>query len=201
MPLPPHDTAAVTGAILAGGNSVRMGQDKAILRVRGMPMIRLIAETLRAVVPEVIIVVSRPDAYVQAGLRVVADLVDNRGPLGGLYTALHASGMGSVFVLACDTPFVTPELIRYVMDFDSDRPASVALCGGQLHPLCALYRRTSLPAVTRHLQEGRLAMVDLLAALEATEVPITPDLPFWHDDLLANINTPADLRRHAGPAR
>jgi len=96
-------------------------------------------------------------------------------------------------VLACDMPFVSEELIAYIASFPTDSPARVAEMDGHRHPLCGVYSRSCLPAIEEAIDARRLALHELLDRLQATTVPVTADLPFYHRQLLLNINDPAAL--------
>src|SRR5690349_13497485 len=102
----------MAGIVLAGGRSERMGRDKALLQIDGISLVERAAQTLRAVADTVIVVADRPNKYVfDDGTPVLGDKYPGMGPLGGLLTGLDAAGAGCHFALACDMPFVQPELL------------------------------------------------------------------------------------------
>lgn len=195
---------SVLGAVLAGGQSRRMGRAKGELDLLGRPLAAHAAEVLGRVFPEVVLVAEPRPVYRELGLEVVPDLHSGCGPLGGLHAALHRARDRPVFALACDLPLVPPELVRYVLDYDrpgsnldpeSDHPAraKVPVAGGRLQPLCGLYSPGCLAVADRHLRKGLLSLHDLLDAVETTAVPVTAELPFFHREMLLNVNRPEDL--------
>lgn len=183
----------LAGAVLAGGRSSRMGRDKALLSLGGLPLLRLLLERLRRHADPVVIIAADNGHYGDFGVPVLGDLHPGCGPLGGIHTALRSLEAQETFILPCDTPFVSAELIAYIAGFPSDAPARVARMDDRLHPLCGVYSPACLPAIEDALAAGRLALRELLAAVGATTVPVTPDLPFYHGRLLANLNDPATL--------
>lgn len=184
----------LTAAILAGGKSSRMGENKALLSFRGHPMISAVADAARPVAAELFVVADEGPPYLALGLKTVADVHKGRGPLGGLHAALTASRTEATLLLACDIPLVSTSLLRYLAAFSSDAPARVAEIDGRIHPLCAVYDKRCLPVIEQLIADDRLAMAVLLDAVSAQRVTITPDLSFYRPNLLTNINTPATLR-------
>ena len=110
----------VVGAVLAGGQSRRMGRDKAMLDWDGRSLLMRAVKVLESVFDEVLVVAPRDRGYEDLGVQVVPDIRPGLGPLGGLHTALvHGRGK-PLFILACDMPHVTDDLVRWVRNFNSD---------------------------------------------------------------------------------
>ena len=188
--------STIVGAILAGGRSSRMGRDKALLKLDGSPFVSHVATTLREIFDRVILVANDPSAYGFLGLKTIGDIYQDCGPLGGIHSALVHAGSADIFVTACDTPFVTRELVRYVVGFDSDAPARIPSFGQQLHPLCGIYTQNCLPFIVERLEVRRLRVVDFVEGIHAAVIPISSDLPFYREDLFANFNSPEDFSRN-----
>lgn len=178
----------MTGAILAGGNSSRMGRDKALLPWHGKPLITHAADTLRALFYDVYICSGVPGRYGFLGLPVLPDLVPESGPLGGIHAALSHCVPASVFVVSCDMPLVSRSLIEYILQFPSSAPIKVAAVDGRLQPLCGLYHTSCLPVIKQELEHRRLKLMDVFARVNGTAVPIGPDLPFYDERLIMNVN-------------
>jgi molybdenum cofactor guanylyltransferase len=183
----------LTGVILAGGSSSRMGRDKALIPIEGVPMIQRIAETMRTVFETVYIVSDHFEQYSFLHLPGVRDTHSGCGPLGGVHTALSTLNSAAIFVLASDTPFVPKELITYIIHEASDTPVCVAREGERIHPLCGVYQRICLPALTACVASGRLKMMPFLEEVGATLLPVDARLSWYHVNLLLNINTPDDI--------
>ena len=141
----------VLGAILAGGRSLRMGADKALVPVGGSPMIEWVAAALNAVVDEVVIV-GRNDPL--AGIPAVPDLRPGpRGPLAGLVAALHHAAGRSVLLVAVDHPLVRPATVQGLLDL-LDRDAVVPVDGGVRQSTCAAYPATWVATADREDRSG-----------------------------------------------
>lgn len=182
----------VAGAVLTGGGSVRMGRDKALLRVGGTPLAVRVAAALAAAGAEPVVAVGGDlDGLRAWGLVAIVDPHQGAGPLAGIATSLATIGGGDiVVVLACDLVRASPVAIRAVVDALRAAPGSMAavpVAGGRLQPLHAAWRRGALPVVEAALGRGDLAVRGVLRELRAVEV-VGLD-PAW----FANANAPSDL--------
>lgn len=180
----------LTAAILAGGRATRFGgRDKSALPVGGRSILdRQIAE-LRLLTDDILIV----GGAAASGARAVPDLVAGCGPLGGLHAALIQARGGATVVVACDMPYISAPLLRYLAALTSDADAVVPRTEHGYHPLCAAYTRACLAPLTGRLADGRLKVSDLLAdvrlrVVEAEELDAFGN----HRQLLANVNSPAE---------
>ena len=190
-----------SAAILTGGLASRFGgTDKGALLVDGRTIFdRQVAE-LSSLTDDVLVVratdAARDGATQRIGPRVVADLVPGCGPLGGLHAALLEARGDTVFVVACDMPYVTAPFIAYLFSLASEVDIVVPQTERGYHPLCAVYTRACLEPVAARLADRRLAMRDLVAAMR-TRVVTAEEIDRFGDRhrLLANVNTPAE---HAG---
>jgi molybdopterin-guanine dinucleotide biosynthesis protein A len=191
----------VSAAILAGGGSTRMGRDKALIPVDGVPMIRRIVGTLLRITPHVMVISDRTDAYGFLGVPVHPDLIKDRGPAAGIHSALVHAPTERVLFAPCDMPFLSEELFRYILRFPDPGDACVLEAGGIRNPLCGLYHRRILPVIEPEIRAQRHTPQYLLDLLEARTLPVTPAQPFHTPQLLLNINDETDLRNAAaGPA-
>ena len=152
----------LTGFILAGGKSTRMGMDKAFLEFEGRTLLRRALDLVRSVTPEVRIVGDR-GKFASFGL-VVEDVFPNCGPLGGIHAALRSSATDLNFMMAVDTPFVSLAFLQYLIGEarkTDDARVVVPRSAGQWQPLCAIYRREFADRAERALVAGR-NKIDLL---------------------------------------
>lgn len=180
-------------AILAGGQSRRMGQDKALLQWDGEALLER-AIRAGAAIAEAVAVVGREGA--REGVIWLADDVAGLGPLGGLRTSLAHFGR-PVALLGCDMPLVDAEALRWLFaQFSRSRAPHgfVTLCGAACQPLFAVYRPALLPQIDAQLATGRLAMRKLLESggFDAREAPAQVCAK------LVNINTPQDFSTLTG---
>ena len=130
----------MSAIILAGGKSERMGQDKALMPYLGRTLIEHVLNAVNKIVADVVIVADISDKFgLSPSVRVIGDLYPDKGPLGGLITGLRFAGEGSHFVVACDMPFIQPELISYLLSRIGDHDAVIPKSNERLQPLCAVY--------------------------------------------------------------
>ncbi len=160
-------TDPLDGVILAGGQSSRLGVDKALLRLGDVPLLRIVADRLAQVCNEVVVAVDRPGRYEELGLsaRMVADLSPGHGPLSGGQAGLQASGTKHVLVVACDLPFLNVKLLRFMAGLPRSYEALVPWQDGRWHPLHSIYARSCQEDVDAMLAKGGGSMRDLLARL------------------------------------
>jgi molybdopterin-guanine dinucleotide biosynthesis protein A len=184
--------ASVSGAVLVGGASQRMGLDKAGLEFRGESLAARAAGLLEGVCEDVVLVGGDPP--VDAPGRRAPDPEGPRCALRGLVGALEAARGERVLVLATDLPLVTPDLLLALVAYpQADAVAPRGVDGAQ--PLCAIYRRdTVLPVARAHLADGRLALSALLEEiqtewLEGDALRILDP----RGAVLTNVNAPEDL--------
>jgi molybdopterin-guanine dinucleotide biosynthesis protein A len=148
----------LTVVIQAGGESRRMGQDKALVPFLGQPLVQRVLDRIRPLADEVIVTTNRQAELQFLKLPLATDLLPGRGALGGLYTALSAAGNSLVAVVACDMPFVSASLLAAARDMLSDFPydAVIPNLEGGSEPFHAVYRRSNcLPLIEAALQAGK----------------------------------------------
>ncbi len=149
-------SATVSVAVLAGGRSSRMGTDKAFVQVRGRPMIEHVLDAVRSLGSEIFLVTNRPDGYRYLGLRMVGDILPDRGSLGGLYTAAAMTTRPYVLTVACDMPFLSTDLLGYMISLVPGFDAVVPRIGGIPEPLHSIYGKACLAPMRARLDAGRL---------------------------------------------
>ncbi len=186
----------VTGIILAGGESKRMGTDKAFVRLNGKPLISYALNTLKTVSSEILLSVgSAPLQY--ENLRVVKDIYPNCGPVSGIFSALSQSKTKLNLVLSCDMPFVSAELLKFLLDEVAGNPADVVLPvdeNGQWQTLCAVYSKDILPQLEKALTQNRLKLKGIIAETDYRLIPAEKIREFYVSHTFYNINNPDELR-------
>jgi len=185
---------SITGFILAGGKSSRMGQDKGLIQFRGKPMIQYSIDALSTVCDSIVIISSVPD-YNRFGLTVIPDNIHNQGPLAGICTALSYSETKTNVILTCDSPFVNTALIEYLVNAMANHDVVVPFFKKRIYPLTAVYQQSSLPYLLSELNAGHLKVKTVLKELNLNQLEISEKLPFFSSQLLSNINSPEDLRQ------
>jgi len=187
---------AISGIILAGGESRRMGVNKALLTVGGQPLIRRVVDVVAQVADELIIVADQPGLYAHLGARVIKDILPGRGALGGIYSGLRGACHFHCLVVACDMPFLNLNLLRYMVTCAPGWDIVIPRLHGWLEPLHALYSRACLDPIKKLFSEGNLKIIDLLPEvrvryLEAEEIELFDGQYLC----FTNVNTPGELIR------
>ncbi len=144
----------MTGVILTGGKSSRMGRDKALLTVGGVQMLSRITDLFREMFDEVLVVTNKAGRHAGPGYREVTDVIPDCGPLGGIYTGIVLARNERIFVASCDLPFMSASAVRVVIDEPVSYDIVVPDEGGRLHPLHAAYSRKCAPHIRKWLDNG-----------------------------------------------
>ena len=183
--------------IQAGGKSTRMGgQPKALMELGGRRIIDRVLDVLRAVTDDLLIVTNTPDAYASLGLRMVPDVFPDHGSLGGIYSGLRAAPGDAAFTVACDMPFLMPEVARLVIDRASLADVVVPLSGGRFETLHASYGKSCLGPIEHRLHDGRLKIAGFFDEVRVFVIPEDEVARFRRPDLVfMNVNTPEELAR------
>lgn len=191
-------TTDVSGVLLAGGKSRRMGQDKRFLAIGQETLYARSLAALRSVLERVIVVIAQdsPPPPIESDALVLRDLIPNCGSLGGLYTGLQRAETEWVFVVACDMPFLDPAVIRHFIGVKAEADVVMAKLQHGLQPMHALYHRNCLP-IMEHLIQARDFKIHQLAAHPALHIRLVTPEELRHVDpemrSFCNVNTPADL--------
>lgn len=191
---PRDDTTYV---ILAGGSSSRMGRDKALLPMQGEPLISLVLDRGKTITDHILVITNRPDDYNFLKVPLAADVIDCKGPLVGLYTALYSLKSKFIILVGCDMPFINPSLLTFQLnileqeDFDIVIPRHDDI----LEPLHAVYRReTCLDPVRVELDDGKRSLIGWHNRVRVQEISGST-LLFFDPDRRAfvNLNSPQDF--------
>ncbi len=182
----------VTGIILAGGKSSRMGIDKGLINLNGQPMIQSIIDTLKSIF-ETLLIISNNNEYKKFGLPVHEDLIKNKGPVGGIYTALEKTKTETNIIISCDTPFVSAEVIRKLLAESDSTKVLIAKHNEKEHPLIGVYKKECRQVFKTNLDQNQLKLRSVNAQLDY-KVVVLPIEEFT-SRIFANINTKEDLKQ------
>lgn len=195
--------ANIHAFVLAGGASRRFGRDKALVEFDGEPLIARLCRILQAANAENVRVIGDTEKYAHLGVECLPDRWPGEGPLGGIITALRATeAVGSpsdqnqwCFIIGCDMPFLTIEWLQYLASRAIASKAEVVVPESTygLEPLCACWRVSAAPALTRLFDSGVRRVTDAMKQLR-TEVLDAADWKRFDklNRLFWNMNTPAE---------
>jgi molybdenum cofactor guanylyltransferase len=184
----------MTGAILAGGRSTRMGTNKAVLEFGGQRLIEGLLQKIRPLFPEVLIIANESAPYADLDVPVFPDRIPDTGSLGGIYTAVNHSAFPQTFCIACDMPLANPAVIAYLRDQAPGYDVVVPRTEEGYQPLHAVYSQTCLPRMEAMIRAGSLKIDRLFPSVrvrtvEAEELrPLDPSLRCF-----VNVNTREEL--------
>ena len=161
----------ITGVILAGGQSSRFGSNKALALWRGKFLIQHAREALSSVFTDCLLVTNIPGQYVFLNMPIISDRYQNMGPLAGIHAALHHSSKPWIFVIGCDMPAVTPELITFLCGLAKEEfEAVIPWPKTGAEPLCGLYHKTALAKIEKQLENKKGQITELLRKLYVRKV-------------------------------
>jgi molybdopterin-guanine dinucleotide biosynthesis protein A len=185
--------------IQAGGGSTRMGQNKALMSFLGQPLIARVIQRVQPLAAEILITTNQPDEFAFLDLPRIPDKIAGLGALGGLYTALSASSSPLAGVVACDMPFVNPDLLAAERDLLLKENVDVVLPWLEhgYEPFHAVYRlETCLPAVKKAVEAGKRRAIAWLPDVKVHAMN-EDEVRRYDPQLLAfkNVNTPEEFRQ------
>lgn len=190
----------ITAAILSGGKSTRMGENKSLMKIGDKTVIERVKELLEALFSNVILITNEPEEYSFLKLQTFRDIYPGKGPLAGIHSALKNSGTEKCFIIASDIPLMKQEMIDYIVNYRTDKMITIARAGGFIQQLCGIYHRSSIPGAEKILlgketseerspeQKKRRCSVLELADNLGAEIIDASVLPFYSDDMYYNMN-------------
>ncbi|MGO8988947.1 MAG: molybdenum cofactor guanylyltransferase [bacterium] len=185
---------SASGIILSGGKSIRMGQNKALIEIEGVPIINRIYDLFKELFEEVIIVTNHAASFKNFGSKILQDLIPGRGALGGLYTGIFFSSFQYSFCVACDMPFLNKSLVQYLFENIRGDDVIVPRTTDGLQPLHAIYSKNCLAPMQRIIEKGGYRIIDFY---KMVRVKIVDEKDFLFLDpckqSFINVNTPEEL--------
>jgi molybdenum cofactor guanylyltransferase len=186
----------LTGAILAGGRSLRFGRNKALEVFEGNRLIDRGVDGLRPYCDPVLVVANDLGPYFDVRATLVQDIVPHYGPLGGVYTALLFSPNHWVITRATDMPFLIPDLLQMMLDIREGCDAVVPLLNERYEPLLALYSRRCIPAIADLIESGERKVMAFYRKVRMHYLAETEWRSVDPEGLsFKNVNTPEDWKQ------
>jgi molybdenum cofactor guanylyltransferase len=186
----------VTGVILAGGKSRRMGRDKAFLAFGNRLLIERVIEVIQRVTADVILITNTPEQYQRFGLPMFADVIPGAGSLGGIYTGLAYAKTPYSLCLACDMPFVKPEFLRFLCKTAAEADVVIPRNVEDFQPLCAVYSQVCREPIRQKIEAGRLKITGFFDEVRVRVIEgelLASYDP--HDVMFFNANTPEEYEQ------
>jgi len=182
----------ITGIILAGGKSSRMGSNKAFVEYKGTELIQIAINTMKPVVDEIKIS-GQEFEYSDLGYQVISDVYDNIGPIGGLHACLLHCKTDKLVLLPCDTPNIPSVFLHELLENSKDFDAVIPRMHGYIHPLCAVYNKKIFTVVENAINDESYAIYRLLKKMNVLYVDIDESKPYFSPNIFHNVNEEKDL--------
>jgi molybdopterin-guanine dinucleotide biosynthesis protein A len=187
----------VSAIILAGGKSMRMGQDKASLPWENQDILHSIIECMEKVSQDILVISNQPRTL-PSSVRVMTDIIPQCGPLSGIHSGLYHAAYPTALVISCDMPFIVPEAARTIIKYANDKQwdAVIPVYQGKFQPLFACYRKSSLAVIEQSLCAGNYKVSSLCNILNSFYVSEEMWPPTVNLELLfKNLNCFADYQQ------
>lgn len=191
----------VTGVILAGGKSLRMGQNKALLRLGNETLIGHVICRMQSITDELLLITNSPDEYTHLDVTMHKDIKLNVGALGGIHAGLTYASHETVICVGCDNPFLVPNLLSYLVSVLGEHDAVMPYTYNEdeqitFQTLCAVYSKRCLPIIEQMLNEPDLRVHALQE--RANVLTLAPKIWNTYDSegcSFFNVNTPEDFEK------
>lgn len=181
----------ITGYILAGGQSSRMGTDKGLVLFGDKPLVQYSIDLAKVVCNDIFIGTNN-DEYSKFGYNLIHDIVVGKGPIGGLHAALKNTEQDYIFLLSCDIPYGSLNVAKLLIEELSDFEIVVPIWGkGKIEPLFGFYSKTILPIVEQQIKTENFKMIDLLN--ECNTLFFNIDSATNGSIVFKNFNSPEDV--------
>ena len=184
----------ITGIVLSGGSSRRMGKDKSLLFFEGQRLVSYVVSALEGVCQQILVVAQPQQDLNFLGKTVVHDVIPGYGALMGLYTGLKNAPTDRILAVACDMPFIQPKLLEYLIHADVKADVVVPKIDGHFEPLLAVYSRNCLGPIEDMINRSRKCVYDFYPHVRVREIS-QKELRIFDPELKSfiNFNTPQEL--------
>lgn len=193
----------ITGIILAGGKSKRMGLNKSFLKVGEVTMIERTTELMKSLFDRVILITNTPDEYKFLGIEMFEDIYKNVGPLAGIHSGLAHSITDKNFIISCDIPFVNKGVIEFIINYKTNKSITITKADGFVQQLCGLYSKQDLQEIVELIEDDKLEInnfqkcgckvLQLVQKLDAEIIDIANEYDGYEEGMFLNMNKPEDF--------
>lgn len=194
----------ITGIILSGGISSRIGKNKSLLKNGDQTLIEQVMDLMKNLFKNVILVTNEPGLFEFTHIQIYEDVFKYKGPLAGIHSGLINSSTEKNFFISCDLPFINSTLIKFLVDYKTDKLITVGKANGKIQHLAGLYSKKCLETAEQLLSDytiknpssesrgkNNASVLSLLDIIEA-EILSVDKQAFYNEDLFFNMNTMED---------
>ena len=184
----------ISAIILAGGRSSRMGTDKGLILFNGRPLVTYVLNVLQSLEFREIFIITQNAAYKKFGYPCFPDLVQDKGPLGGICAGLSHATLNKSLILGCDMPFISEQMIMELVNTSGPEDVLLTHHHGMPEPLCSIYDQRCLEHFSSRIELGQLKITDALTDLNIRNISFD-EQPWFKGNELSNMNSPDDLNK------
>src|SRR5574338_1362657 len=196
----------ITGIILCGGKSKRMGLNKSFLKIGDQTIIERTAKLMKGMFPRVLLLTNNPDEYKFLGLEIFEDIYKNVGPLAGIHSGLTYSATEKNFIISCDMPLITKDVIEFIINYKTDKLITITKADSFIQQLCGLYSKDILSETVKAIEEEEseesltnqlpkcgCRVLKLVKELNAEIINIESEYVGYLPGMFLNMNKPEDF--------
>jgi len=197
----------ITGIILSGGKSTRMGKNKSFLKIGDMTVIEHITLLMKSIFSKVILITNEPELYKFLSIELFSDIYRNVGPIAGIHSGLLNSKTKKNFIISCDIPLMNSEMISSIIDYPSEALLTVPKADGFIQQLCGIYSKDIIPYIENIIsndltEENRdssqikrkCKIHNLITSVPSTIIEDIKVLDGFQDNIFFNMNKPEDYK-------
>ncbi len=181
----------ITGIILCGGKSKRMGTDKSFMKLGDRYIIEIMADLMKLIFQRVILISNDVEKYKFLNLMTYEDIFKGKGPLGGIHSGLINSDTEKIYVIACDIPLITKNAISFILNYPSEKSIKVPFADGFVQQLCGLYSKSNIELIEELLNSpghGKCKVLELVEKADGEIIYIENQMQNYKKDTFLNLN-------------
>ncbi len=182
----------ITGILLSGGKSSRMGMNKSFLKLGSKYVVEVIYEVMAGLFRNVLVITNEPERYSELGYITFADIYKDKGPLGGIHSGLIHSGTEKNFIISCDMPLINESVLRFIIDYPLESDIKVAFADNFIQQLCGLYSKSLIPGIESELlkksDSNKCSVLNVLESSGSAVINIEKEMNNYPADSFINMN-------------
>lgn len=182
----------ITGILLSGGKSSRMGMNKSFLKLGSKYVVEVIYEVMAGLFRNVLVITNEPKRYSELGYITFADIYKDKGPLGGIHSGLIHSGTEKNFIISCDMPLINESVLRFIIDYPLESDIKVAFADNFIQQLCGLYSKSLIPGIESELlkesDSNKCSVLNVLESSGSAVINIEKEMNNYPADSFMNMN-------------
>jgi molybdopterin-guanine dinucleotide biosynthesis protein A len=198
----------ITAFILSGGKSKRMGTNKSLLTIGGLTVIERVVKLVSNLFQDVILITNQPEDYSFLNLKMYKDLYKDIGPLAGIHSALVHTSTDKNFIISCDIPLMTSDVIKYIVEYPTTKPITITKADNFIQQLCGLYDKSLISAIDKIIQKEiavtdernpdqkkrGCSVLDLVNNTESAIIDIEKEFKDYQPGTFYNMNRPEEYK-------